>query len=204
MIRPMEVSDLEEVVEMHCTLIGDADLPLFGRAFMKELYMGILSSPFAAPFVYDDEGVVRGFIVGATSSKQLFSDIMKRKIMALAQSAFFIVLMRPWLWRKAWEIMHYNKTTSMPEIEAEMPYIALVPTTRKKGMGKALVAEVLKAFQAKGIKKVKVSAHTENAGPNKLLVSMGFQLHEKIFFLGKWQNLYWGDIDDVMTRYQSQ
>lgn len=203
MIRPMTVNDLEEVVEMHCTLIGDADLPLFGKAFMKELYQGILSSDFAVPFVYDDEGEVRGFIVGTTSMRQLFSDIMKRKMISLAQSAFFVVLMRPWLWKKAWEIMHYNKTTSMPEIEAEMPYIVLVPTTRKKGKGKALVAEVLKALQGKGIKKVKVSAHTENDGPNRLLTAMGFHLQEKIFFLGKWQNLYWGDIDEALSHYDS-
>ncbi len=201
MIRPMEAKDLDEVVEMHCTLIGDADLPNFGKAFMKELYRGILSSPFSAPYVYEDEGLIRGFIVGATSMKQLFSDIMKRKMISLAGSAFFTALMRPWLWKKAWEIMHYNKATSMPEIEAELPYIALVPSTRKKGMGKAMVVEVLKVFQSKEIKKIKVTAHTENAGPNRLLEAMGFHLQEKIFLLGKFQNLYWGDIDDIISHY---
>ncbi|MDQ7823001.1 MAG: GNAT family N-acetyltransferase [Candidatus Eremiobacteraeota bacterium] len=200
MIRPMEEKDCPEVIGLHMGLIADADFPVFGKGFMKELYGAILTSPFAVPLVLEEEGEVTGFIVGATSSPKLFRDILSRRALPLALSVIGQVVRRPRMVARIMDILFYTRKTSLEDIEAEMPYIALSPRVRGKGMGRHLVREVLMRFREQGIARVKVTAHKDNEGPNRLLAAMGFTLEGTLFFLGKAQNLYWGVIEEVLAK----
>lgn len=197
MIRPMTEKDVAPVVEMHMTLIKDALFPLLGQGFMEELYLGLLSSPQAICLVYEEDEVA-GFIVGTYSSKGLFGSILRNRGIPLALKSLTFFLRHPSRWSSLLAILKYNRLTEIPGIEAEMPYIALRRTERGKGISKALVQEVLKGFQKKGITHVKVTAHQDNKGPNKLLQEMGFEMVRQFDFLGKRNNLYRGEIAHVL------
>ncbi|HXE73287.1 MAG TPA: hypothetical protein VNO81_11570, partial [Candidatus Nitrosotenuis sp.] len=77
-IRPMTRADCKRVAELHRAAMGSSLWALLGQTFLERLYEGLVDHPDFYGFVYQEEGVVGGFIAGTTDSSRLFREVLAR------------------------------------------------------------------------------------------------------------------------------
>ena len=70
-IRPMQNRDAEPVAALHEAAMGASLWAQLGRRFLVELYRGLVDSPYFLGFVYEEDGVVKGFIAGSIDAEPL-------------------------------------------------------------------------------------------------------------------------------------
>lgn len=194
LIRRMEESDIEDVVRLHLADMGSSFFARIGKDFLTLLYRSSLKSKLSAGFVFVRDGKIRGFIFGATDTSSLFRDVMVKNFIRFTFSTVRFILKNPSEIPTILETFLYSSKTALKDIRAEMLFISIEPEFRKKKISSALVTAILRDFKKRGVKMAKVTAETDNPGPNLLLTSYGFTLDKVFRFYGKEMNLYYLDL----------
>ena len=94
-IRPMQNRDAEPVAALHEAAMGSSLWAQLGRRFLVELYRGLVDSPYFLGFVYEEDGVVKGFIAGSIDAEPMMRTLMRSRALVLGAAAAAGVLKRP-------------------------------------------------------------------------------------------------------------
>ena len=78
-IRPMQNRDAEPVAALHEAAMGSSLWAQLGRRFLVELYRGLVDSPYFLGFVYEEDGVVKGFIAGSIDAEPMMRTLMRSR-----------------------------------------------------------------------------------------------------------------------------
>ena len=70
-IRAMRYMDAERVAELHHAAMGNSTWARLGKAFLTELYRGLVENPLFLGFVYEEGRHVGGFIAGSVDAQAM-------------------------------------------------------------------------------------------------------------------------------------
>jgi len=185
----MALEDVDAATALHLEHLSHSFFAKIGRGFVRRVYRRLVLSPHGVAFVCDADARVQAFITAAFDSGALRREFLRKDIWAAGALVFLAALRRPWIVARAIETLAYGTKTDLPEIQAEMLFISLEPHLRRQGLAIRLICQVLEAFQAKQVQRVKVTTEAVNAPVNQLLASLGFEqqfefpLHGKTMLL---------------------
>ena len=176
-VRQLAKRDAREVADLHAQGIRSGFLTKLGRGFLRELYIGICSSPSGFGYVWEDGGGrVLGFISCAEDSGRLFKQVLLRRGMFMAVPLLRFTL-SPATIRRMWQTLRYPTQTQEADLPAaEVLSIVVGDTARGRGTGKDLMAAALTEFVRRGISEVKVAVSLENSVAKGFYERCGFEL----------------------------
>lgn len=189
-ITKMTERELKEVAELHCKYLNDSFLSSLGSEFLRELYSRTIGLKYGACYVYKKDSKIVGFIVGTTSTTQLFKDLIFRSWIKFAPYVIKKGITNPRAIAKAMQSILYP-TKAAVDTNAELLSIVVLPEYQRKGVGIRLVEVLFKYFKRNKIHKVKVVVDKENILANKFYKKIGFEFVKTIEMYDKktW-NLY--------------
>lgn len=177
-VRLMQDGDLSAVTEIHLKSFPKNRSTLLGRKFVYSEYRWFFKHFQNLAIVYQEDGIIVGFVVGATSSfgVQLFRDLLPKIVIAL--------VMRPWLFfypktfsdatafikslrykfpkkQNATDLRH-QRMQSAGQAHLSLASIAVVSTYRRTGIGDKL----LRAFECQAALARITSIHLTVFGDN--------------------------------------
>lgn len=174
-------------------------ITLFGSEFLFELYRALLEDGLGFLVAAEDGDRLDGFILGSLDGARLNDAILRRPIR-------FGLLMLPTMLRRpstifyALQLALYGKRAQRvgdPSVKAELVVIAVEESTRSKGIGASLVAELERAFQEAGVSRYKVTCHEDMTRANAFYRKNGFETRGSFPLAGFVWNLY---TKEVRTR----
>lgn len=118
-IRPMEARDTHKAAMIHIEGQPHTFLSSLGPEFVSILFTNLVRSPHGFGFVAVDEDDVIGFAVGATSTKAMFRDVLRRAWFPLAWASLRYALVHPSAFRLLFETLRYPSAMDEAPGEAE-------------------------------------------------------------------------------------
>jgi glycosyltransferase involved in cell wall biosynthesis/ribosomal protein S18 acetylase RimI-like enzyme len=175
-IRPATAADAAAMARLHAEGMPDAFLPTLGRRFLGRLYAALAGDPGAVALVAEGPDGVVGFAAGVVSVGGFYRRFAARHGPRAALGAA-PRLVRPATARRLLETVRYpaqaGEAARLPG--AELLAIAVAPTARVGGTGRALADGVLDGLAARGAGQVKVIVGAANDGANRFYARVGFQ-----------------------------
>jgi len=190
--RVMTPQDLPRAVDLFHTYMPYSQFARFGKHFLNALFRGMVASKWSIELVTPCQGDIQGFITATFSSGNMLTDILSREAPGLAAGLAKGFPGSLKALPGALENFLYTKRTTVAGLEEELMFIVIDPTARKKGLGKALIIEILKELRARGVDTVKVSTVAGNKPVRKLLGKLGFSEALEFIFHGENMVLYTG------------
>ena len=154
-IRPVQTSDIAQVVQVHIQAFPGFFLTLMGTRFLRLLYSGFLNHPtgislVACPQAKPSE--VIGFVVGTTQPQGFFSQLLRQHWLAFAMASLWPLLKKPGLvFVKLWSALFY-RGESLPDQPnaALLSSLGVKPTAQGQQIGQQLVSAFLAHAQTAG------------------------------------------------------
>ena len=87
-IRPMKAIDAPKVAQLRHAAMGNSTWARLGTKFLRALYTALIDDERFLGFVYEEDGLIRGFIAGSQDTDTMLSSTFKRMWPALALAAF--------------------------------------------------------------------------------------------------------------------
>jgi glycosyltransferase involved in cell wall biosynthesis/ribosomal protein S18 acetylase RimI-like enzyme len=175
-VRPATPADAAAMARLHADGMPDAFLPTLGTRFLARLYRAIATDPEAVALVAEGLDGVVGFAAGVASVGGFYRRFARGHGPAAALAAA-PRLVRPTVARRLLETVRYpaqeaNGNGRLPD--AELLSIAVAPTHRAGGTGRALADGVLAGLAGRGVDDVKVVVGAANQGANRFYAKVGF------------------------------
>jgi glycosyltransferase involved in cell wall biosynthesis/ribosomal protein S18 acetylase RimI-like enzyme len=177
-IRRARPADADAIARIHGEALPEAFLPTLGHPFLRRLYVALADDPATTLLVaVDGEGVI-GFAAGVCSVGGFYRRFLVRHgvqaAVAVAPRAF-----RPDVWRRMRETAAYpDRAASLPQ--AELLSIAVDPSRRAEGIGRALALGVIGGLSDVAVPEMKVVVSEENLGANRFYAALGFRQAARI------------------------
>ena len=176
-IRRATPRDAMALAELHASEIATGFLPSLGRGFMRILYKALIGWNGAVALVVDDGGGPVAFTVGVEDVGQFYSSFYKIHGWRAALAAL-PRLVRPSIFRRAWETFRYGQ--DHVEVPAELLSMVVAPRARGRGLSVMLGARLLDDLTQRGATAVKVTVGSENGTALGAYRKMGFKDTERI------------------------
>jgi glycosyltransferase involved in cell wall biosynthesis/ribosomal protein S18 acetylase RimI-like enzyme len=177
-IRPARAGDAGAMARLHADGMPGAFLPTLGQRFLARLYQALATDPQAVALVAEGPDGVVGFAAGVVSVGGFYRRFAGRHGPAAAVAAA-PRLVRPAVLASLLETVRYPARAATPEVvglpDAELLAIAVDPSARAGGTGRALADGVLDGLGARGAGQVKVVVGAANGGANRFYERVGFQ-----------------------------
>jgi glycosyltransferase involved in cell wall biosynthesis/ribosomal protein S18 acetylase RimI-like enzyme len=177
-IRPARATDAGAMARLHAAGMPGAFLPTLGQRFLARLYQALAADPQAVALVAEGPDGVVGFAAGVVSVGGFYRRFAGRHGPAAAVAAA-PRLVRPAVLSGLLETVRYPARAATPEVvrlpDAELLAIAVDPSARAGGTGRALADGVLDGLGARGAGQVKVVVGAANGGANRFYERVGFQ-----------------------------
>ena len=189
-LRPAGAADAAVLARLHTSGLPDAFLPTLGEPFLRRLYRALANDPGAVTLVAEDADGVIGFVSGVTSVPDFYRRFAVRHGIAAALAASPALLRRD-VWRRVLETASYpvrsraargrprgvatrssDPVATLPD--AELLSIAVSPSRRSNGVGRALADGLIEELERRGVAAVKVVVAEDNAPGNALYERVGF------------------------------
>ena len=187
-IRPMQARDAARVAELHHAAMGNSLWARLGQRFLTMLYRTLVDSDRFLAFVYEEDGVIRGFIAGSTDPDAMLTETFRRAWFLLGPAAFPRVLHPGVLW-KLQETRHYaersNAVRLPPGVLAESLFCSFEPDKRGNRVSGHVNKVLFDELLARGHRFVKITTEVDNEGANRQLQSWGFEDCGRFRFYGK-------------------
>jgi ribosomal protein S18 acetylase RimI-like enzyme len=172
----MVPSDVGKVVEIHLAAFQGFFLSFLGRAFLVQLYEGILHDPSGMAFVVDD-GRPIAFVAGSAQPSGLYRRLLLRRWFRFALAALPALLRSP---RSASRLMRALRApadaTATPGTGTLMS-IAVLPQAQGAGVGRLLVDAFLHEGRRRGLSVVDLTTDAiDNDGANNFYANLGFRI----------------------------
>ena len=191
-IRPMCESDVRRVGQLHYQAMGNSLWAQLGQRFLRQVYKGMLESPSFMGFVYEEEGMVEGFVAGSQDTSAMMKQVFRDKAHRLGITGI-MGLRNPHVIKHLLETPFYFRSSKAPNSE-HIPAESLFCSFTRKLRGKRVAGHINKVLfdtlLHKGHSEVKVTTETDNEGANRQLQSWGFENKATFRFYGKDMVLY--------------
>lgn len=171
-IRRALRQDRNILSELHREEIPWGLLSRLGPEFVDAFYAALLGSAVGFAFVAEHDGRPVGFASGVTNWRGLYRDFLFNHG-RMALRGLWMSLRRA-SWRKLLETSRYATGGELPA--AELVAIAVTTEMRGTGVAAELVAQVLKEFEARGVRAVRVTTSADNDRAGHLYERTGFRL----------------------------
>lgn len=152
MLRPATHNDIDELINIHLTSLGDGLLAKLGKHFLKKVfYPACLQSPDVLILVYEQQKKVISFVIYTQNSMLLTQSLLNKKI-PIGIAVLKNILIKPSLLLDIAIMLKGFKVQMKPGHEeimkhpAELYLIGTNPAYQGKGIGSILVSQGLTAF----------------------------------------------------------
>jgi glycosyltransferase involved in cell wall biosynthesis/ribosomal protein S18 acetylase RimI-like enzyme len=174
-LRRARHDDVRALARLHRSRISTGFLSSLGDSFLNQIYASLVRDPRAVVTVAEEGGQVIGFAAGVPSIRSFYRRFaLRRGLQALLIVA--PLLIRRGVARGLLETATYpNGGPALPD--AELLAIATANGSQSRGIGRALVSDVIAGLRAQGIGDIKVVVGAENADANAFYARIGLRHH---------------------------
>lgn len=171
-VRPARRGDEASIAGLHVNGIETGFLSSLGNRFLRLLYSRLLTSPGGNTFVAVQDDNVVGFVAGSESTGDFYREFLRSSFLQ-AMWALLPALIRPQVWKKVFETLRYGGSDDAAS--AELLSMAVAPSVRGRGVGRALVDALLGEFEGRSVQGVRVVVGAENEAAIGLYRRAGFE-----------------------------
>jgi len=192
-LRKMQLSDVDQVVNVHLSSFQGFFLTFLGPRFLSLLYGYLVSSAHGVGYVSLDHGdEIVGFVCGSTQPAGFYRTFFKNQWRRIMLATLWPLICRPSIGPRLLRAVLYPPQASTAQGTATLMSIAVLPERQNKGIGKMLVQEFLIEMQRKGAQQVNLTTDKENNDSvNVFYRRLGFQLVRSFATPeGRWMNEY--------------
>lgn len=173
--RTMQESDIKQVVSLHTHAFKEYFHTYLGPVFLSELYKGILNDPTGIAFVYPNDDQILGFVAGIGKLEGFYKRLFKGHLLRFMMALIFPILRQPGILIRLLRTLAGPAMAEGYEDCATLLYIAVLPESRSKGIGKVLVHAFMEESKRQGLKQVNLTtARDNNDDVNTFYKRLGF------------------------------
>ena len=183
----MQYRDARRVAELHHAAMGNSLWSKLGVRFLRELYRGLVEDERFLGFVYEEEGVIEGFIAGSTDASEMMSAVFRKRLVPLGAAATLGLARKPTVAIKLAETAKYFAVSDDDDLQvpAESLFCSFTPKLRGKRVSGHINKVLFDDLAARGHSHVKITTEIDNEGANRQLKSWGFEDRGRFRFYGK-------------------
>lgn len=183
LIRPMKLTDLNEVVHLHLKAFPGFFLTNMGKNFLFELYKNFLRSNSSICLVAEIEKSIAGFAVGNLNPNGFFKKVLIRRgivflyysLGALVKNPFYIAK------RLFYALFYRGEQPVTISNAALLSSLGVNPGNKKNGVGTQLISTFCKTAFSRGAHAVYlITDRMNNDETNLFYIRKGFNL-ESVF-----------------------
>jgi len=152
--RQMELSDVDEIVEIHLQSFEDGILTAFGKYFLSEMYELYLRKGNYGCVVTSSNKVI-GFCLGTSNAVNLREILDLRLVLNLMRS----LILKPRILLRLLSGLNGTPTIEAGNKDIELSHIALAPDFRSLGVGSELVYYFEEEVRARGFNSIISRTH---------------------------------------------
>lgn len=182
-IRRAGGGDLDRIVAIHAAAFPDFFLTSLGTGFLRAYYREVLDFHGGCLLVAERDGRAIGFVAGFAAPRNFYAGLARRPF-AFALPLLAAVLRRPRLVghilarvRNVLDRAAGRRREPAAEAACELSSLAVDPRTRRRGVGRRLVAAFVADAAARGLDVVRLATDArENDAVNAFYAGLGFRL----------------------------
>ncbi len=151
-IRPAQLEDISNIVDVHIEGFDGFFLTLLGRGFLSELYKAFAFRDNGVLRVLYDEDNIIGYAAGTVKPVEFYHCLRKDKAFSFFLKAIPSLIRNPYIViKKLWYALFYKgeKPSSMSNA-ALLSSIAILPNSSGKSLGKKLLMDFEKSVKSLG------------------------------------------------------
>lgn len=194
MIRSMNMSDIEQVVQTHLRTFPFFFLSLMGKQFLRLYYSSICLDSDGMAFVcLNDSGMIIGFVVGTTNPRDFYYRLFKKKWYKFACASIAAIIKKPSIMLRIICAATYHRSNPIGSDIAGLHSIGISPETQQQGLGRELISVFLEHARKHKCQKVFLTTDRDNnEAVNRFYIKNGFVIErEFVTQQGRWMNEYW-------------
>jgi ribosomal protein S18 acetylase RimI-like enzyme len=172
-------TDGRVVAELHSSGITEGFLSSLGIPFLARLYQAMATSPDAVLLLARVDGRVAGFVAGSARPGHFYRWFLRTNA-PLAALALLPRMLRPRVLFRMMETLRQVRRNREDDAAGELFAIAVSGSTRRGGIGAALVGGLEKELVEDGAGVLTVVVGASNAGARAFYERMGFSDPEPI------------------------
>jgi ribosomal protein S18 acetylase RimI-like enzyme len=180
-LRLLRADDIPRIAQFHSLYIPHSTFARMGIRFLRFIYRSFLRSRYGFVYTCCQRDQLSGYIAATTDTRGLVRSFFLSRVPLLCLISLGVLFRRPRLLRSFFATFFYSRKVELPQVAAELLFIAVTPEGRRQGIGTALILGALEELKRRGVDKVKVSVEKSNQGTIDLLHKMHF-IPEKTFF----------------------
>ncbi len=187
-MQPMAAEHVDDVCRLHRAAMGRSLWARLGRAFLRQVYLGLLSHPDFVGFVYREGGRARGFIAGTANGPRMLREVLRRRWLGLGGATLLGLLRCPaaaWHLLSTWRYFSASAGGGGEEVLAESMFCSFEPELRGQRISGLINKLLFDELAARGHRFVKITTEADNSGAIRQLTSWGFLEVGRFRFYGK-------------------
>jgi ribosomal protein S18 acetylase RimI-like enzyme len=173
-VRAGTERDAAFAAALHASEISEGFLPSLGTPFLERLYRRITLELPSFLLIAEIDGRPVGFVAGSENVARLYRAFLRHDGVPATMSALPRVLRS---WRRVLETLRYpasEQGAQEPLPPAELLAIAVAPTARRLGVGRALVDAFVAELVVRRVTAARVVVGDDNASAIALYERSGF------------------------------
>lgn len=175
MIVPLGVEHVDAVAQLHCAALRGL-LSELGAPAARAYYTGCVRADSAVGFVYVENGVVRGYVLGSAHPDRLKREVLRRNpVGTLAGLCVGFMRQPSSLARLLKSVRGPDEGTYDGQV-AELTYLAVVADCRRGGIGRQLIDAFAGAMREAGVQEYELSVDDDNRAAIGFYERLGFRL----------------------------
>jgi ribosomal protein S18 acetylase RimI-like enzyme len=176
-IREVQPGDIPAVVDVHLASFQTFFLTFLGRAFLGRLYREIAQEPGGAFLVATSpEGAIVGFAAGVPHLSRFYRKLARERWLDFGLSSLRAAARRPAIIPRLWRALRASETAGLAPCPAVLMSIAVAPSTKRTGIGKALIRHFLAHMARNGVPHVCLTTDRDHNAPTiGFYEALGFQ-----------------------------
>jgi ribosomal protein S18 acetylase RimI-like enzyme len=174
-IRPMALTDVAAVVQIHTTALPDYFLTSLGRKFLALYYREVVRSKLGISLVFVRDGRAVGFVTGEFRPGTFYRQIFLRRWFAFGFYALASVVRRLRILLRIVRELGNRVEAPRDKDVARLASLAVLPEFEGRGYGLALVAAAIEHIQRHGATLVLLEVKQENQALIDAYQRMGFK-----------------------------
>lgn len=162
-IRKANISDVNEIVRIHCSAFEGFFLTSLGKQFLKFYYSCFVKSKETVSCVAVDNGMVVGFSSATKVCKGFNSRLIKQNFVDFVLLSLKLLLKKPVaLLRLVKNLTKKGDSVEDDEDYAELYSIGVDQSQQGKGIGKKLLSETERIMKEEGVEQVSLTTDYYN------------------------------------------
>lgn len=195
-IRPMAAKDIEQVSIQHHTSMDHSLWGKLGLPFLRALYRELLDDPRFSAYVYEEDGVIKGFIAGSSDIKLMFASVMRKGFKRLLLPCLLGILRNPSVVLHLLATpLYFRRTDLEQEARAESLFCSFQAELRGRRISGHINKVLFDELHRRGCRFVKITTEESNLASRRQLEHWGFKIQRKFHFYGRTRLIWLMDMD---------